>query len=132
MTWTGGCLCGAVRFSTDTEPSRLVHCHCGMCRKHGGGAMATFMTFPTEAVTWLGEARTRYPSSEGVHRAFCPNCGSSLTYEREGRLAIMVGVMDHPERINPGDDSRGGRDCHVYVHSQLPWLRIDDELPRLE
>ena len=45
MTITGGCLCGQVRYQVETEPLWICHCHCGMCRKHTGAPLASFVGF---------------------------------------------------------------------------------------
>ena len=49
MEWTGGCLCGAVRYRASADPLRVVSCHCGMCRRTSGAAFLTFVHFPAGA-----------------------------------------------------------------------------------
>ena len=66
MEWTGGCLCGAVRFRATAEPTRAVSCHCGICRRHSGAAFLTFVHFPVKAFTWLEGEPTRYQVGKGV------------------------------------------------------------------
>jgi hypothetical protein len=34
-TYTGGCHCGAVRFSVDAEIERAIDCNCSICSKRG-------------------------------------------------------------------------------------------------
>ena len=33
---TGGCLCGAVRYSIGAKPGPVVGCHCSQCRRQTG------------------------------------------------------------------------------------------------
>ena len=40
----------------------------------------------------------------------------------EDRVQVTLGSLDRPEKVRPDD--------HVWTESQLPWLRIDDDLPR--
>ena len=40
MPWTGGCLCGAVRYEAAEAPRRIGYCHCRMCQKAGGAPFA--------------------------------------------------------------------------------------------
>jgi hypothetical protein len=58
--YTGGCLCGAVRYSIDAEPlpGRQLLCHCVDCQKHTGTAFASGMAFPSDAVVLTGELAT--------------------------------------------------------------------------
>jgi len=41
MAWTGGCFCGDVRYRAEADPFRVVHCHCGTCRRLSGAAFLT-------------------------------------------------------------------------------------------
>lgn len=36
---SGNCLCGAVQFSAKQASNHVGACHCGMCRKWGGGPL---------------------------------------------------------------------------------------------
>lgn len=121
----GGCLCGAVRYSATSAPVRGVICHCPMCRKHSGAPALAFVHFRSQDFTWLRGQPTRYRSSEFAERGFCAACGSTLSMHEEvlaDRVQIVAGSLDEPQRIHIDD--------HVWTQHQLPWLRIDDRLPR--
>jgi hypothetical protein len=125
MTWTGGCLCGAVRYQAEADPMRTVICHCTICRRVSGAPMMGFVHFPAEAFRWLGSPPKRYRSSTHAERGFCPQCGSTLTMHEAvlgDRVQVALGSLDHPEHTSPDD--------HVWTKQQLPWLHIEDDLPR--
>ena len=121
----GGCLCGAVRYRAMSVPVRGVICHCPMCRKHSGAPALAFVHFRSQDFTWLRGQPTRYRSSEFAERGFCAACGSTLSMHEEvlaDRVQIVAGSLDEPQRIRIDD--------HVWTQHQLPWLRIEDRLPR--
>lgn len=53
--FTGGCLCGDVRFQASGEPYRVGLCHCLDCRKIHGALFHASAIFPEDAVTISGE-----------------------------------------------------------------------------
>lgn len=125
----GGCMCGAVRYATHGEPSRVLHCHCRSCRTHTGAPVATLAVFRADQVAFEGEARTIFASSPGVGRAFCGRCGTTLTWETdfgdEGPIcAVHVSTFDDPEAIRPTG--------HSFYAERLSWFEVDDALPRYE
>ncbi len=125
MDWTGGCLCGAVRYRATAAPLRAVSCHCAMCRRASGAAFLTFVHFPEEAFAWTKGAPTRYRSSTKAERGFCARCGSTLSMHEAAlgeRVQVSLGSLDRPGDVRPDD--------HVWTQSQLPWLNIVDDLPR--
>jgi len=125
MEWTGGCLCGAVRYRATVDPIRAVSCHCGMCRKHSGAAFLTHVHFPVAAFTWTKGEPTIYRSSADAGRGFCARCGSTLLMHEdvlEDRVQVTLGSLDRPQDVRPDD--------HVWTQDQLPWLVIEDDLPR--
>jgi hypothetical protein len=127
MTWTGGCLCGAIRYQAEADSMRTVICHCTICRRVSGAPMMCFVHFPAEAFRWLSGAPKRYRSSANAERGFCPLCGSTLTMHESilgDRVQVALGSLDTPERARPDD--------HVWTRQQLPWLRIEDDLPRFQ
>jgi hypothetical protein len=125
MEWTGGCLCGVVRFRARADPIRAVNCHCGTCRRFSGAAFMTFVHFPASAFAWTGKEPTRYRSSEDAERGFCAVCGSTLSMHETvlpDRVQVSLGSLDRPDLVRPDD--------HVWTGSQLPWLEVVDDLPR--
>ncbi|MGH6959631.1 MAG: GFA family protein [Dongiaceae bacterium] len=125
MEWTGRCLCGAVQYRASANPLRAVCCHCNICRRVSGAAFLTFVHFPTAAFTWTQGEPTRYRSSREAERGFCSVCGSTLTMHEAviaNRVQVALGSLDRPDLVRPDD--------HVWTDSQLPWLRIEDDLPR--
>ena len=123
MNLTGHCLCGAVGFESDVPPRRVTHCHCEMCRRAVGTAVATFATFESDKVTWSGDM-VRYDSSDRAWRGFCAKCGSSVCFgykPRPERIYITVGILDDPGAYPAG--------FHDYRSSRIGWLRVDEHLP---
>ena len=80
---TGGCMCGAVRYEVTGPPKAVFHCHCGSCRSHTGAPVATLAVLTADQVSFSGTARKGYGSAPGVVRAFCPECGTPLTWETD-------------------------------------------------
>jgi hypothetical protein len=93
--FTGGCLCGAVRFVASGSPYRVGICHCLDCRKHHGAIFHASAIFPDHAVTVEGETR----SYAGRH--FCPNCGSPVFGRSEDETEINLGSLDEIDRFQP-------------------------------
>jgi hypothetical protein len=123
--FTGGCLCGAIRYRATAAPIRGVICHCPMCRRHSGAPALSFVHFPASAFTWERGAPKLYQSSEFAQRGFCANCGSTLSMHEEvlaDRMLVAVGSLDEPNRVHIDD--------HVWTKDQVSWFRIDDALPR--
>ena len=126
MKWTGGCLCGAIRYRSPGDPERVVHCHCGMCRRASGAAFLTLVGFAAEGFAWTRAEPTVYRSSAQAERGFCPRCGSTLTYvlsTENWRIFASLGSLDRPEAVTPHE--------HCFTDERLAWLHIDDDLPRL-
>jgi hypothetical protein len=76
---TGGCLCGAVRFTAAPANRHVDACHCGMCRRWAAGpffARDCGGTLKIEDASSLGV----YRSSEWAERLFCKKCGTPLFY----------------------------------------------------
>jgi len=81
-----------------------------------------FVEFPDGALEWTDSQPNRYQSSEGVIRRFCSSCGSSLTFEADGKLFISLGSLDFPEHVVVE------RRC--YTQFRLPGIDLADGLPQ--
>lgn len=100
MSITGGCQCGAVRFRVDGEPGEASICHCRMCQKATGGLFGPFVSAPVEAVVWTRGRPKRFQSSNKVHRGFCGDCGTPLTFEYGDRsMGLAIGALDRPADV---------------------------------
>lgn len=125
MSWTGGCFCGAVRY--DAGEGRLddvAHCHCSMCRRTTGAPVVTWAAVPRADFRFTAGAPTAFRSSARATRWFCPRCGAQLAFALDGdaTLDVTVATLDDAAAVAP--------DRHIWTSSALPWLRLDDHLPR--
>jgi hypothetical protein len=128
MTWSGGCLCGEVRYEIGVEPMWVGHCHCSMCRKHTGAAVGTYVGFAAGTVRWLGREPARYRSSEDVERSFCPGCGSTIGFHRIHETSLTIGSFDRPDDIVAECQSRS----HVFRQEKLDWFDTVDSWARFD
>lgn len=94
----GACLCGAVKIDAKTVTTSVHACHCGMCRKWGGGP---FLSVDCgTAVTFEGEENIGvFESSPWAERGFCKTCGTHLFYRaRQTRqYYVPAGLFDRLE-----------------------------------
>ncbi len=93
--FTGGCLCGALRFTAIGRPYRVGVCHCLDCRKNHGALFHASAIFPEAAVTITGEVRTFRD------RSFCPVCGSPVHAHIGDEIGINLGALDDPSQFRP-------------------------------
>jgi hypothetical protein len=120
----GHCLCGAVRFRTVGEPTWSGWCHCTMCQRAAGAPAVAWSTFPVERVTWSGEPRAIYRSSDKAERGFCARCGGALTFlyfQKAHQIDMATAAFDDPGSLPPQE--------HVWADTRVPWMDAGSGLP---
>ena len=126
--FTGGCVCGAIRYECSAEPVMMAQCHCRDCQKVTGGAFVPALAVPTAAVKITGQPKyyeTKGDSGQTVSRGFCPNCGARLFGNAQVMpqfTVIFAGSLDDPSWFRPGMD--------IYTSSAQPWDHMNPNLPK--
>ena len=81
---TGGCFCGAVRYSTKGEPARTAVCHCRYCQLRTGTAFGISVYFKTDQVTFNDANLDTFSyETESGNKAItsrCSNCGTTVSW----------------------------------------------------
>ena len=119
----GGCLCGAVRFQARDVDTHVHACHCGMCRRWGGGP---FLGVDSASIRFDGETHLRrFDSSDWACRGFCGECGSSLFYyfKPEDRYSLCAGSFD--------DQSRFELASEIFIDHKPAAYAFAGERPRM-
>jgi hypothetical protein len=127
MALKGGCLCGFVRYQVDAVPIDETNCHCTMCRRASGAPFVAWFTVPKTAVRWVTGTPSSFASSAHATRAFCPRCGTPLTFsslQSPDEIDLTTASLDEPSQVPPRDDT--------YVASKLPWVVLDPNLPKYQ
>lgn len=131
---TGGCQCGAVRYTAEIDSDEAYLCHCRMCQRATGGVSIAFKGVPKVDVTWNREP-DRYRSSPIAQRGFCAACGTPLTFEFDDgtHVDLTVGSFDDPDRFKP--TSHFGRESwhEDWLDTRvLPAKRTDEHQPLID
>ena len=130
MTITGGCLCGAVRYTIDAEPLTVRVCWCLFCQYLGGGSGTVIAAFPADRVSITGDYAERddvADSGNHLRRAFCTACGTPLFSRAEERpqlITVRVGSFDDPEQVRPLRN--------IWTAEAPSWAVLDPALERLD
>ena len=101
--FSGGCLCGSVRYSVESEIVARRRCWCRDCQylACGNGSINLIVaTLGVDVTGHLASHRSSADSGNHIIRAFCPTCGTQLfasDAERADYMVIRVGTLDHPE-----------------------------------
>ncbi|MFC4729974.1 GFA family protein [Salipiger abyssi] len=101
---TGGCLCGAVRYTAKSLGSFGV-CHCEQCQRWAGSALFA-VTVPQGDMVLKGAEHIRaFRSSDWASREFCGTCGSVLWYRYDkgvdgaGDYEVTIGTLDNADGL---------------------------------
>ena len=103
MSMTGGCACGAVRFTALIADDEAYLCHCRMCQRATGSVSIAFKNVKQADVQWDG-APDWYESSPIAQRPYCRECGTSLGFRfKDGseNMDLTVASFDDPSRFRP-------------------------------
>ena len=77
--FTGGCLCGAVRYECTEPPVSAGTCHCRECQQWTGSAYNAFVGFSTSALRFTKGKPKIFNAPSGIKElGFCSDCGSPL------------------------------------------------------
>lgn len=127
IPFTGGCMCGAIRYECSAEPLAMGICHCRDCQRATGSAFAAALIVPRSAMTITGEVKYHGVTGDSgnlVSRGFCPRCGSRLfgTPANPDVISIQAGSLDDPSWFKP--------QAEIYVASAQPWDYLNPDLPK--
>lgn len=125
--FSGGCLCGDVRYESKADAMVTGHCHCVDCRKSSGTGHCSHMGVPRDAVSVTGDVAVYDRAADSgtvVSRAFCPKCGSAV-YSLNAAMGEMIFIrassLDDPEVFKP--------QVVVYASRAASWDHMDPSLP---
>lgn len=123
--WTGGCLCGAIRYEVTAPKSENWYCHCRMCQRWTGSVVATDTIVAAASFRITRGKPKYYRSSAYAERGFCADCGSPLVFRAidDDRISIQTGTLDDPGVAPPTG--------HYGIEGKVSWLEIADDLPRM-
>lgn len=134
--WSGGCVCGSVRYAGTGAPERVTICHCLWCQRRTGSAFGAEVVFREENISLSGIEPTSYrhvsdESGRWLNIYFCPRCGSNLGFTLQavpGVRTVPAGTLDDPALVNP----KQARIRHVFTRSRQAWAELTPEVEAYE
>ena len=129
--FSGGCACGAIRYTCTAEPRYTGNCHCRDCQRATGSAYFPAVLVRNSDFTLEKGEPSWYesPSDRGhmMRRGFCPACGSPLFLKNganESVTVLFAGSLDDPSWYKPSRD--------IFVKSAQPWDLMHPDIPKLD
>ncbi|MEO8278375.1 MAG: GFA family protein [Ideonella sp.] len=129
MLIDGACHCGAVSFTAQIDPSRVVACHCSDCQVLSGAPFRTVALAPIESLRVEGTTKAYVKLAQSGNRraqVFCPECATplwSIAPENPTTVAIRLGCVSQRAQLAPS--------LQIWHGSALPWLSGLDEVPKV-
>jgi len=122
---SGGCLCGAIRYTLAVPVSALRACHCLNCQKSSGSGGTVNAVVPTDSFK-ITKGKTRQyddkatKSGRTLSRHFCETCGSPIYSTRNPNPGFVV------VRAGSLDDSRGMKITgNIWTSTARDWDHVD-------
>jgi hypothetical protein len=128
--FSGGCLCGAVRYACGAQPAIAGHCHCEDCRRSSGSGHSSHLAVPETSFKLSGEVKGYERAADSgnlITRYFCPTCGApvfSRNTGMPGMAFIRASTLDDVEVFKP--------QMHVYASRAASWDEPRGGLPAFD
>jgi hypothetical protein len=123
----GHCHCGAISFTAEVDPAKVIVCHCEDCQTISGAPFRAVVPAPAAQFSLHGQPR-RYVkvAASGNRRvqAFCGECGTQLFAadpENPQSYNLRLGCIAERAQLVP--------QVQVWGQSAMPWLPQLAELP---
>jgi hypothetical protein len=123
----GSCHCGAVSFTADVDPAKVMLCHCTDCQVLSGSPFRHVVPAPVASFSIHGDLRQYIKTAESGNRrvqAFCPECGTpiySSATESPDWVSIRLGCVRQRAELKPV--------AQIWFHSAMPWLSELSSVP---
>ncbi len=130
MAYSGGCLCGQLRYVAEGEPLYCGHCYCSDCRKASGSGFIPFMGFDAAQVRISGRTlqfRSRSFRGTDAVRNSCPVCGGLVFGGEAGAdesHTIYAGSLDDPSAFRPT--------VAIFTRDRPAWAFLPPDLMAFE
>lgn len=125
----GSCHCGAVSFSAEIDPARVVVCHCTDCQSLSGAPFRALVPAPIGGFSVQGTTKSYVKVAESGNRraqVFCPECGTSLwsaAPENPSVVNLRLGCVKQRSELRPS--------AQLWQRSAMPWLADLPTIPGL-
>jgi hypothetical protein len=127
--YSGGCLCGAVRYRLEQRPQTINACHCDACKKMSGGTNLLMVSAPRAAFRHLSGDVTRFRRTADSGRQSdvvrCTACGTRLWHEPAAFPIVLLaaGTLDDSSWAVPAS--------HIWVEKAVPAYLFQSDATRL-
>ena len=127
MPVTGGCRCGAVRYTLaiDAIP-RAYACHCLQCQTWSGSAFSEQLLLREDQVSVEGpvvlyELTTQDRTSRQRMCGVCHTRLYNTNTRRPGVAVVRAGTLDESHCVEVA--------AHIWVKRKQPWLALPENAP---
>ena len=124
---TGGCACGAIRYTCAREPIASLNCHCRDCQVSSGAPFASGIVVMKADLQVTGHPTSfAVTASSGglATRDFCGHCGTPLfTYNEKNAdfVSIRFPTLDDAASFRPQID--------IWTASAAARVCLDEAIP---
>lgn len=116
----GACHCGAVSFTAQIDPARVMICHCTDCQVLSGAPFRAVAVAPFESLQVQGTTKSYVKVAQSGNRraqVFCPECATPLwatAPENPTSVVVRLGCVRQKAELRPV--------VQIWQHSAQPWL----------
>jgi hypothetical protein len=123
IPYSGGCACGAIRYTGAQQPLAMINCHCKDCQRSSGAPFASGIVVMSADLQISGNPKTyavQASSGSLATRSFCADCGSPLFTASQSNpqfTSIRFPSLDDPSDFKPMLD--------IYTANAQDWVCLD-------
>lgn len=128
--FTGGCLCGQLRYEARGAPGFTGYCCCADCRRASGSGFAPFIGFKAAQVRVTGRVLMHslaHSDGRTAERNCCAVCGSLVFGGEVGKAqghTIYAGTLDDPTLFKPT--------MAIFLRDKPDWVALPQGLTLFE